>query len=233
MPRRCRPPSCRCFKDRIKDLGQPQGASNVHRRFYPASKLQSLWNAKAIIEVLRCRCEDCTTDASLHRNTDELLDFVLGRSQYKSPAVLMLSLLVLIDHPQLIDYFLRRRICDADIECNLHQFDAEHLCRTVWPQFAVEQMKESRRTAEEFACDKYRFFLPSIFDIDSWGSETNIPHFPEDVILPFMNEQPLGQRRDDGHLSQEGGFSTVYSFTILPEYDKLKVRVYQHHCSSH
>jgi hypothetical protein len=215
-------PACRRLREDLELLAIPDNPTvHFERRFFPRSKLITLFTRVTVEEVLLCQCLSCTSRIQHPKGSRRpgLCDTILGRAHsLHTTAILLFALLLFIECPQLISCFLEASCSDAVFEKELSSFTEDRVRRQYWPIYDEAQPDSSRRLAEQFRLHKYKFAIPCLTD-------QAFATFDESTILPFFNEKWLGKRTSCGEVEQEGAYGRVFSFEILDEYRDFKVNI--------
>ena len=204
-------PICRSLKYRIEASAiADEEISETDKKFFPKSQLRRRLNKETIYEVLKCRCDSCTS-----RRDDHNLDLDAAAQQIASQNSVLFALLLYIECPQLITIFLRKAYDDAQLE-NDQGIPPDYVRRQLWPCYNARYPDDSKRLAKAFAEHTFKFVVPPFTD------EPYSVYGPSNR-LPFINEKPLGRRTDDGIIQQEGVSGNVYAFRVSDEYRNLTV----------
>ncbi|KAF2739368.1 kinase-like protein [Polyplosphaeria fusca] len=202
--------ACAAFQHQIGACAINEDAADQHKAVFPRSELEAPCTHDAICAVLHCACATCHEQRSLQSSTPPvhtLATSILGQ------CLITFSLLGYIGCPQLIPYFVH--LGDTSIGQRLEELVPHYIRTCIWKEFDDQDKTRSSHFAKRFSWFRHQFFLPFI-DGQSFAD------FSKSTKLPFIEEQSLLARNEDGDLvPQHGGFGRVFSFRILPEYDHL------------
>ena len=204
--------ACRRLKLDIYNIALPDTETPLDRRFFPTTKLRQLLTTARIQNVLQCSCSACTDRVG----SGTRLDFIESSHMITSCALLVFSLLVYLDCPQLVHSFLRLGYHDEHLRNSSEALDESSIPDKFWPDYHQRDPSDSAQLATRFRWSRYQFFVPIICH--------DYTIYDKTTILPFFNEKPLGRKCDNGDIIQEGAFGRVYSFQIVDEYRDLPVR---------
>ena len=208
-------PPCVTWRDRLEIEFVPQDP-NVpeHKKFIPHGVLYSIFGRGNIQEILGCGCSKCEECRELSGDLEHSVDpdSIIGQPDSKndspSPSTILFALLVYIGFPSLIHRFLVLEIGDRRLEESTSSFDTT----TVRNIIGHEAHARFPRFAELFHWRKYQFLVPRIRD---FVQATDYAVFPQEAVLPFVNEVMIGQPDGRGQVKSEGSFSRVYKFDIF------------------
>lgn len=211
-------PTLPCIKlrDDLEELYVPSGHDvPEHQRFFPKTRIKTLFNDERIKEVLECQCSRCHDQKRMFGSRDPESSLVkitckeINRHRSGSCAILLFALLVYIECPSLIYSFLDKCLSDHELESDLAKFTAGYIQHQYWP-------KQHPKLADKFHWNKFKFFVPFMRD-------DRYEEYPRGTILPFVNEQQLGRSTETGEILNEGSFGTVFAFEIVDGYKGFPV----------
>lgn len=219
-------PPCVTWRDRLETELVPKD-SNVpeHKKFVPGRVLYSIFDRGNIQEILGCWCSKCEACRELSGNLESSVDPnpIIGQpdsnNESPSPATILFALLVYIEFPLLVHCFLLRGIGDRQLKESTSSFDTT----TVRGIIGNEAHVRFPRFAERFHWIKYQFLVPRVQDL---VRATDYAVFPQEAVLPFVNEAVVGQPDGRGQIISEGSFGRVYKFELFDGYGEFPVSRY-------
>lgn len=214
-------PPCLFLRDRLEEELVPKDPTvPEHKRFFPYARVALILDDESIKEVLHCWCPKCHDFREVSSIQIQSLVAEITRGESESApgppggAILLFAILIYIGYPLLIDSFLRLHVGDYMLRDATATFTAAFVQEVIGP----DNHQKFPRLAQKFYWTKYQFFVPEIHD-------TEYTVYPENTILPFVNEVVLGRPSATGDVVAEGGHGKVYSFEILEGYGGFKVRI--------
>jgi len=214
-------PPCSILQKRLADELVPGDPSVPrHKKFVPYHRVAVILDDESINEVLHCWCPNCQELRETSKiQTHSLIERLKGdRSEDTSDrnggAILLFALLIYIKCPLSIASFLQNEVSDKEIHDDIAKFNCAYVQNIIGP--IIHQ--RFPKLAQKFYWKKFRFFVPEIRD-------TEYAEYPENTILPFVNEMVLGHPSATGNVISDGGHGKVYSFEILEGYGGFKVRL--------
>jgi len=221
-------PVCSTARQEILRFLHPEEA-DLKKRFVPRDKLFAyLKSGKPPIarQILECQCQTCAGQrmylgppGSMDR-IDGYLKRIYGNEdtipQFHTSALSLFSLFVAIGYPVLICTLFHHEYTDCSLQPG-HTSRFLAGLKGSWPQMALSEF-------EMTVCPLLEHHL-RVFAIPHLQGDSYTTYDPN-TVLPFINEQQLGRRLDDGTIVSEGAYSRVYSFEIYSCYNKLDVSVF-------
>jgi hypothetical protein len=212
-------PPCLFLRDRLEAELVPRDPTvPEHRRFLPYDRAVLILDEQSIRDVLQCWCPKCYDFREVSGIQPQSLAAAITRIRSDSPsgpcggAILLLAILIYVECPLLIESFLDLGIGDSMLRDATATFDAVFVQKVMGPDIC----QRFPLLAQRFHWRKYQFFVPEIND-------TEYIVYPENTILPFVNEILIGTPSATGEVITEGGNGKVYSFDILEGYGGFKV----------
>ncbi|KAJ4302792.1 hypothetical protein N0V90_001683 [Kalmusia sp. IMI 367209] len=211
-------PPCLFFRERLEaELVPKDPTVPEHKRFFPYGRVALILDDESIEEVLHCWCPKCHTFREFSGiQTESLIAGITGgesesASGPQGGAVHLFALLIYIGCPLLIDSFLRLNIGDDKLRDSTATFNAAFVQKIM----GSDAHQRFPQLAQRFHWRKYQFFVPEIHDAEYM-------EYPENTILPFVNEVVLGHPSATGNVVAEGGHGKVYAFEISEGYGGFK-----------
>ena len=193
-------------------------------RFYPKSRIRSLFTHDRVLQLLQCSCHQCLTVRKImfpraptySKLASKIIATENGVRHAHQTYILILAILLCIGCPLLVIGFLQRDCSDLELEENLETFTSDYTRQRFWPKLGEYKPAWSKNFGVKFRWKKYNFVIPTI-------SHDEFSIYSVHTVLPFIEQQRIGKVDPDGTIVSEGAHGTTYAFRILGEYDALSV----------
>ncbi|ORY06760.1 hypothetical protein BCR34DRAFT_666527, partial [Clohesyomyces aquaticus] len=210
-------PPCRSARLDIMDL-----CYHVSKRkmIFPLDRIRDYLTAERINKILRCGCDQCKTHQKYFNDDDpsQFTSSILGEPRAKDTSDTrkqsLFALLIYVEHPVLIMGFAARGSNDWLLELTASWFNTENL-KLCSGNYHLQNNQSFLRFVSEFVKHMPEFSVPHLASRD-------FTHFDDTVILPFTDEEEIGQKMDEkGRLTSEGANGKVFKFRIYEEYQRF------------
>ncbi|KAF2462718.1 uncharacterized protein BDR25DRAFT_347629 [Lindgomyces ingoldianus] len=210
-------PACRRARFDIIDLSYRPSRG---KSFFPLDCVRDYLTEERIKEILCCVCDQCKTHRK-YFNGDEPLQYqksIMGEPRTKerldNRKHNLFALLIYVEHPVLIMGFAERGKTDWFLEVAMSWFNAENI-KLCTGDYSIYDQKSFSRFVTEFIKHLPEFSVPHMESGD-------FTHYDDGVILPFIEEEEIGQRIDkQARLASESKKGKVIRFKIYKAYQRF------------